>query len=209
MCYIQKIVNMKNFITLMVFFSIWISAFSQYTNDVSDVQIEKSPKNIITISPLGFINKARMKVERGIGNYFSVGVIGSYYYGVFPGYQISPFVRVYPTGEGLNGLYLYVKGVYGNHSPIYQITDPYQHSILRITNPFESTGLGTGLGVQVLSGKNKSVAVDFSMGVKFMTPARYIFDDYYVVTGALTNAVYYTTGPGSYFDGFIGVGVAF
>jgi hypothetical protein len=201
---------MKKLIIVLITSLFSLHSFSQYVNDGSAEIEKKMPKNVITISPLGFINKARLKVERGIGNYFSVGAIGSFYYGVFPGFQVAPFVRVYPQGEGLNGFYLYVKGIYGNHSPIYDVIDPYYQSVNRIENPFESTGIGTGLGIQVISGKNKSVAVDFSMGVKFMSPASYVFDtNYYEISGAFTNAIYYTTGPGSYFDGFVGVGISF
>lgn len=154
-------------------------------------------KNNVTFSPLGLVNKVRFKYEHSLDNNFSVGSFASMYWGLFPGLQIAPFGRYYFGDEGPEGVYLQAKLLAGFHEYVYDND---------LKNSFSSFGGGLGIGYQKFTGKNKNIVIDVGVGFKLMTPPSEPSAGF---VGDFETGVYLITGPGSFFDGLLSVGISF
>lgn len=161
---------------------------------------EEKRKYFITGAPLGILNKFRIKGEIGLTNWFSAGSQFSFYYGVYPGIQISPFCRFYLGRQAPKGFYFQPSIGFYNH------TSNLDYSINGedFKGKFTITGVGYGLGIgyQTIFGKNKHTTVDWNIGFKSYGAN---------LDGgkSFSGLVWYTTGPGSLFSGTIQVGYAF
>jgi len=169
-----------------------------------------SKKQIFSVAPIGLINKFRVKYEIQLNNAFSTGSFFNYYWGLFKGVRMDPFVRLYLGDESPKGIYIQAKFVVGylNNSLVY--TDINGNKI--DGDWFTNGGAGINVGYQTLTGKNENWVIDINIGFKLVTPVTGSQNittsggnDAYVAE----NAIWYLSGPGSIFDGHIGIGYRF
>ena len=129
---------------------------------------------------------------------------------MFDGVRMDPFIRLYLGNEAPKGIYLQAKVVVGylNNSLVY--TDVDGNTI--DGNWFASGGAGINIGYQALTGKSENWVIDINIGFKLVTPVTGSKD---ITTSggnnayAAENAIWYLSGPGSVFDGHIGIGYRF
>jgi hypothetical protein len=206
------------FIVLAFLFCFGQAAFSQTTGAPSASTYKK---NVITFHPIGVVNKVRLKYEYAVAPNISIGAIGSAYYGIYPGIQVSPFLRYYFDAEAPHGLYLQGSVPISVHNLTYGegydylAYDPFSGAFYVASSykpreeNFATAGLGLGLGYQIMTGKRKGIVIDIMIGAKFMIdapePVYPDFDGYNYTSVDTWNA----TGPGSLFNGMLGVGFAF
>ena len=150
-------------------------------------------KNLVKLS-VGILNKVRIGYERPIDNNFSYGGVINAYYGLYPGFKIEPFGRYYFGSESPEGLYSQLRVLYGNFNYT------YASSLISESKSFSSTGGGLDLGYQWISGKNKNIVVDASLGFQFMSKSSDV---------NAVDAIFYTTGPGAVFNPHLSIGYAF
>ena len=198
---------MKKYL-LLILFLVSLSSFSQ---NGQEIKSSLYSRNIITVSPLGIVNKVRVKYERALDKNFSIGTFLSYYYRRYNGLQIAPIGRFYFNNEAPNGFYIQLKALFSMHRRTFTFPNPLNGGTLyQYQHDFISYGGGFGLGYQILAGKNNNIVIDLGIGGKYMAVNK---PDGNVLVGnvynAIDNAIYYTTGPGSIFDGHVGVGIAF
>ncbi|MCC2545835.1 DUF3575 domain-containing protein [Hymenobacter sp. BT175] len=135
----------------------------------------------LRVSPLGFLNKARVHGELAFGRQASGGLVASYYYGQFKGLKLEPFVRYYFVGRALSGLYLQAKasGCAFNTEYTYNRTittynaDGFPTSLdtegsAVIKKGFKTAGGGGGLGYQLLLGTKRNIPLDIYVGLQWM-----------------------------------------
>ena len=175
-----------------------VKAQEQTNNSLA--QPEK--KHVLTISPFGLYNKVKIKYERVLTGRYTSGASLAQYYGVYPGTQFTAFSRLYFAQEAPSGLYGQAQVAVYHHKYDTDYTRP------ELKNSFTSGGAGLGLGYQWLSGKKKNIVVDIMGGFKlYGMPER---KEEIAVEDEVVEALsWYTTGPGSYFNGTIAVGYAF
>lgn len=167
-------------------------------------------RNIVTLSPLGFVNKVKFKYEHSLNDKISVGSFASMYYGLFPGLQIAPFGRYYFGEESPVGVYLQAKLLAGFHKYQYENYD-YNLATGEINysdKSFTSVGGGLGIGYQILTGRNKNIAIDVAIGFKLMTPPPSQSNTLNYID-VVDTGLYSTTGPGSFYDGLLSLGLSF
>lgn len=179
---------------------------STLPNPASAQDVPVAKKNIVGLSVFGLINKFKLKYERVLSPKFTAGATVAAYYGVYPGVQVSPFARYYFGAEAPSGLYGQGQvGVYHHTSNITVYSNANSSGNMQEytekTN-FNNVGAGVALGYQWLSGRKKNISVDINGGVKIYKTG--IADE-----GGLTGLTWYTTGPGSFFNGLISFGYAF
>ena len=80
---------MKKYLFLILFL-VSLHSFSQ---NVQETKSSPYSRNIITVSPLGIVNKVRVKYERALDKNFSIGTFVSYHYRKYNGLQVAPFGR--------------------------------------------------------------------------------------------------------------------
>ncbi|MCX7955215.1 MAG: hypothetical protein N3A01_08530 [Bacteroidales bacterium] len=185
--------DLKNFLIFLFFFN-----YSQ-----------SQPIKVITVAPLGLVNKVRVKYESQLSenNCVTVGSFFNLYYGFYPGFRLDPFLRYYFFSEKLNNFYTILKIGVG-----YFLADlTYQH--ITSTNDtlkyeknnykFFTYGLGVGLGYQWNIAKN--IIIDSFVNFNFFS-----FNAPKLIT--LNNLEYklihfwHTTGPGAIINAHIGIG---
>ncbi len=165
---------------------------------------------------LGLLNKIRLTYEHPLTTAFTTGASGDFYYGSFPGYKVEPFLRYYMGGEAPSGLYLQGRFLYGSFSKdfVYYATGfGNQNSsnfleTLYKKNTVSSTGGGLDLGYQWLSGREKNIVVDFSLGVQAMNDINHEIKQN-GITYSTTNIGFLTTGPGGIFNPHLSIGYRF
>jgi hypothetical protein len=176
------------------------AAKAQEQTNSSLSQPEK--KHIVTIAPFGFVNKFKIKYERVLTSKFTTGATFAQYYGTYPGTQFTGFSRLYFGNEAPDGLYLQGQVAVFKHT--YEIDEERPE----LKQTFTSGGAGIGLGYQWLSGKKKNIVIDIMGGLKlYNMPERK--DEIEIEQEALQGISWYYTGPGSFFNGTIGIGYAF
>ncbi len=174
-------------------------------------QYGKRHQNILSISPFGLVNKVRVGYERSLGKRVSAGVNGSYYYDeLFPGFQVSPFFRYYFNLEHHAGWYVHLNYVYFDHFA--QVTEK---SVITsgaagktlYDLEFVGHGGGVGLGYQMLVGKKKNIGLDFMGGFKHLPiPSGEAFSR---PQSESLKSEWILMGPGSFFNGKIGLSYVF
>jgi len=158
-------------------------------------------QNLIKLS-IGVINKVRLGYEYPLNEKFSVGGVVDYYYGEFPGIKLEPFARYYFGRECPTGLYSQARFLYGHFkSELKNPINSYSNGQI-----FNSIGGGLDLGYQWLSGKNKNIIVDISLGAQFM-PSK--ISSTSQRSGAEIDAGFFILGPGAIFNPHLSIGFAF
>jgi len=148
-------------------------------------------QNLVKFS-IGILNKLKVGYEKPISSNFSLGGRVALYYGSFPGLKIEPFGRYYFGSESPEGLYTQLRILYGNFK--------YSSTISKESKNFSTSGGALDLGYQWLSGKNKNIVVDVSLGFQIMSKSSDV---------DAVDVIFYTTGPGGIFNPNISVGFAF
>ena len=171
---------------------------------VQDPPVAK--KNVIGLSVFGLINKVKIKYERTLTPKFTAGATLAGYYGLYPGVQLSPFVRYYFRPQAPKGLYLQGQvGAYWHTSIITYISNLNSSgNVVEYAGEatISNVGAGAALGYQWLLGKRNRVSVDINGGFKSYKTGLANEDN-------LVGLTWYTTGPGSFFNGLISFGYAF
>lgn len=164
---------------------------------------EERPRTILSIAPLGIVNKFRFKGEFALTGWISAGSQVSVYFGLYPGYQVSPFLRLYLPGNAPDGFYLQpFMGYYRHRTPEITYTVGNNGEILQEVFRIKGVGFGAVIGYQYLAGRSKNWAIDFNMGYKsFPAGLNRAYN--------LTDFIWYTTGPGSPISATFQVGYAF
>ena len=177
--------------------------FSSLPNPAPAQDVPTVKKNIVGLSVFGLHNKAKLKYERVLAPNLSAGVLAAAYYGIYPGVQVSPFVRLYPKAAPA-GLYMQVQAGFYRHSVTYTngAGNPNGTGPLS-TETFSHSGVGAAVGYQWLLGRRKNIAVDINGGLKVYNTGNAQNDR------DLTTLYWFTEGPGSYFNGLINLGYAF
>lgn len=165
---------------------------------------------------LGLIGKVRMAYENSIGNSFSIGVAGNYYYGSYDGFKIEPFARFYVGGESPEGLYLQGRYLYGNFKSTFthyasQYLNSNSNNFLKSIEKeinFNSMGVGADLGYQWLSGRKNNIVIDLSLGVQAMSGYNGSFMQN-GITYTSANVGFNALGPGAIFNPHLLIGYKF
>jgi hypothetical protein len=193
--------DIKKCIIVITFFAISFSIFAQ--------------KQLITFSPMGFVDKLRVKYERSSSDNVSLGSFINIYYAGFKGIRLDPFIRFYPAGKAPKGFYIQAKAIVGVfYSKIEYDFDQIVGTdtttlVSNKSETFLTYGAGLGLGHQFLMGKSE-VPLDIFLGFqysKFGAPESVIIDNNRYET--MDDAVWYMTGPGSILNMNFGIGFSF
>jgi len=190
----------KTFLSLTLLLIVAITSFAQ-----------KQEGHILKLH-IGVLNKIKLNYEVPVSDVFSFGSTAAYYFGSYPGWKLEPFARYYIGGEAPSGLYLQARGAYGMFNPtlIYYAPGFIGGNLDAITEKKNVSSMGGGLdlGYQWLSGKQKNIAIDISLGAQVMQN----------INGTVTkNNVTYTsenvgfnsTGPGGIFNPRLSIGYRF
>ncbi|PCH69837.1 MAG: hypothetical protein COC01_00615 [Bacteroidetes bacterium] len=197
----------------IVILSLEVNATS-FIKDVDDFEFNKR-NTIITFSPFGLVNKIRFKIERSPNIRWSYGLIYSKYYKglVTPGTKLAPFARLYLGGQAPHGWYIEGQLPFGFFSGDILYLEDCDLSGYSFTEEvkFVPWGFGVSFGHQGHSGQKKTIVFDINIGFKFfymsIPSQKTVGTSSYC--SSLSNVLWYTTGPGSFFDPFIGIGGAF
>lgn len=171
---------------------------------------QKDAGNILKLH-IGVLNKIKLTYEVPVSDVFSFGSSAAYYFGSYPGFKVEPFARYYIGGEAPSGLYLQAKGAYGSFKPELIFYAPnFFNNLQAITEKksVSSVGGGLDLGYQWLSGRNKNIAIDISLGGQFMKDinSSIVKNN---VTYTSENVGFLTTGPGGIFNPKLSIGYRF
>jgi len=171
---------------------------------------QKDAGNILKLH-IGVLNKIKLTYEVPVSDVFSFGSSAAYYFGSYPGFKVEPFARYYLGGEAPSGLYLQAKGAYGSFKPELIFYAPnFLNNLQAITEKksVSSVGGGLDLGYQWLSGRNKNIAIDISLGGQFMKDINSSITKNNV-TYTSENVGFLTTGPGGIFNPKLSIGYRF
>ncbi|MFM7023882.1 MAG: hypothetical protein ACKOXB_13005 [Flavobacteriales bacterium] len=124
-------------------------------------------QNIVRLSPLSIAKfKTRIHYERVLAPKVSAGLMGTAFFGIYPGGRVEPFARFYLSDEAPSGLYLQAKGHYSFNSITVTSTDANSNEVV-YDHDFTEYGGSLNLGWQVLAGKNDNIAFDVYTGYRF------------------------------------------
>jgi len=157
--------------------------------------------------PTGKPTNVRLQYERALGRRVGVGLRGARYFGGdWPGWQAEAFGRYYFRPHAPAGFYGQVQAAYYHHAGVESafLNSPTQ-GLHTEYFPASFNGFGSGLGVgyQLLLGARRHWAIDGMVGLKvYLQPNRGMCDCGY-------EGDWYDKGPGSGFNGRLGVGYAF
>jgi hypothetical protein len=168
---------------------------------------QKDKGNILKLH-IGVLNKIKVAYEVPVSDVFSFGSTAAYYFGSYPGFKVEPFARFYIGGEAPSGLYLQAKGAYGSFNPELIFWSPSLTASFIEKKSVSSVGGGLDLGYQWLSGKNKNIAIDISLGAQFMKDINSSIIKNNVEYSS-ANIGFLTTGPGGIFNPKLSIGYRF
>lgn len=188
---------MKQTIITTLFTAISITAFSQ---DVSSDRILKFDALLL--------NKIRATYEKPYSEKISYGGSAAIYYGTVPGFKIDPFVRYYISGECPKGLYGQLRLLAGVFSKKFYYYSDFLSLSVEEKNTRTSFGAGFDLGYQWISGKNKNIPIDVSLGIQLMSDINHTIKKDGVEYSS-ANIAWATTGPGAIFNPHIMIGFTF
>lgn len=156
--------------------------------------------NSLVISPLALVvgnyYKWKVRVQHETDNVIGYGLDVKYYFNkTYPGFQLSPFLKLFPFETNSSGVYIIIDGIYGRNRGLPEIKSKY----------YNCYGAGIGFGYQILFGQERRGLIDISMGLKYISTESGIsinnspekYNDYFVI------------GPGSFYDGSLGIGFKF
>jgi hypothetical protein len=170
------------------------------TSSFSQEVLIKPKHNVVAVSPLsllaGSCNSARIRFQHAIKYRFAFGTDIKYYFpNDYPGYQVSPFVKMFTKKENAEGVYIYGTAVYGKNKGLPDDKTLY----------YECYGIGGGAGFQMVFGKTKCWQFDIALGLKSVTThsnlSHHSIPEEYLV--------YYLVGPAAIPDGIISIGFRF
>jgi hypothetical protein len=171
----------------------------------ANVKAQKNEGDILKLS-IGILNKIRLSYEHPVSNAFSYGGAAAYYYGSYPGIKVEPFAKYYLGGEAPSGLYLQGRFIYGSFNPSLLYYDNFD--VITVKKNVSSVGGGIDLGYQWLSGRDKNIAIDFSLGAQFMNDINgTVIQNNREYESA--NVGFLTTGPGAIFNPKLSIGYRF
>lgn len=171
----------------------------------SSIKAQNNEGDILKLS-IGVLNKVRLTYEHPVSDAFSFGGSAAYYYGSYPGIKVEPFAKYYLGGEAPTGLYFQTRLIYGSFNPTLLYYDNFD--VISAKKSVSSMGGGIDLGYQWLSGRNKNIAIDFSLGAQFMKDINgTIVENGQEYTSA--NVGFLTTGPGAIFNPKLSIGYKF
>ena len=176
---------------------------------ISNVEAQRNKGDLIKLD-LGIFNKLRVGYEHPVSDAFSAGGNANFYYGSFPGFKIEPFGRYYFGSECPSGLYAQARflfGIFNKEFIYYRLGDELDISFAKKTS-LTSMGGGLDLGYQWLSGKDKNIVIDLSLGVQVMQD----LNNSIVQNGAkysTANVSYLSIGPGAIFNPHLMIGYRF
>jgi len=165
----------------------------------------------LTVAPLGFVNKVRIKYEQQLHrNDWSIGTYFNVYYAYFQGVRVDPFVRFYFFSDNLKGLYLQLKlmgGIYQSNLvyKYYTSTDTLTTKQLITFNMY---GGGPALGYQWYINDKIPLDVFAGFNLNKMSAPKMILKDNQMYD-LFDDVLWYSFGPGSIIHLHIGVGVRF
>jgi hypothetical protein len=159
-----------------------------------------SHSNSLVISPFALVvgnyYKMKVRLQHETDNVIGYGMDIKYYFNdTYPGFQLSPFLKLFPFETNSSGVYIIIDGVYGRNKGLPDIESKY----------YNCYGAGIGFGYQIIFGQERRGIIDISTGLKYLSSESGIainnvpekYDDYFVI------------GPGSFYDGSIGIGYKF
>jgi len=163
---------------------------------------------------LSFLNKIRIVYDKPINDRLSVGTALNGYYGSFKGFKLEPFGRYYFGNLCPEGLYGQGRLLLGSFNKLFLYYPEDGDDWSSITDSFYdektvfSAGIGIDLGYQWLSGKNKNIVIDLSLGIQIMSDINHeiqVGRDTY----STANIGFYGTGPGGIFNPHLLIGYKF
>ena len=168
----------------------------------------QAPFNLLSLNvPGGTPTNLRPQYERVLGPVTSLGVRGAWYFGgAWPGWQLEAFGRCYTAEAAPRGLYLqYQVGYFRHHGLTVGLGPPPGFELITKPLTVSSYGGGLGIGYQWLPGVGRHhLVLDAMAGFKLYLQPNSFRDE-----GAGYVGDWYTFGPGSIFNGRLGLGYAF
>lgn len=158
-------------------------------------------RHSLLISPFALVagnyKKLRLRYQYTLKRTFALGSDFKYFYSTtnYPGYQLSPFVKVFTGKTNHRGFYVYLNGVYGENKGLPDVPNKY----------YACYGGGMGIGGQFLIGANKDCLIDIAFGLKYVGSDA-VFDDSKISDDYED---YFIIGPAALFDGILAFGVRF
>ena len=192
---INKLV-MKNSLRILIVFMIAGSSM-----------VSMAQTNVITLAPLGIVNKFRVKYECKLTDNITVGAFANCYYGVYKGFRADPFIRIYTSGKAPQGFYLQAKACIGSFSKNVQYSNSTDTTSIKRT--WLTYGGGMACGYQCLLGKSK-IPLDIMFGFAyspFTAPRSIIVNESKLNTS--DQILWGFTGPGSFLNASFEIGFAF
>ena len=170
---------------------------------------KRDAENLIKLD-LSLLNKIRVSYELCQNDKFTFGAAGNLYYGDIPGIKLEPFARYYPGVEAPEGLYFQGRFLYGVFAKKWNYYENGTGGVGLVVqkNTVYSPGAGLDIGYQWLSGSQKNIVVDASIGFQFMKDINHSI----IVNGVdykTANLGFITAGPGAIFNPHISVGYKF
>lgn len=207
-------------ITLVVVFSALLSHSQRAFGQSDSTWIEQpQTRHVISIAPLGVVNKLRTSYYN-IHEGYTIGGHLSYYYSGFQGIQANPQLRIHFGTRPHSAFYIMANApFFAGKSMGWTETytsgngdvERYKYTDVRIT----SVGGGAALGYFAFLGNSKRFFIDTYLGAKISTyrqhdTRRVIFlnDGTSQEAGQrfLEGLSWYLVGPGSVFQGHFGIG---
>ena len=176
---------------------------------VSSVSFAQEKNHLVKLH-IGLLNKFKVSYEHPLSEKLSVGGALGLYYGTFPGVKVEPSVRYYFGSECPDGFYAQGRVIFGSFSK--DLTYYSDNEVFARVDKISFTSFGGGLdiGYQWLSGKQKNIIIDISLGAQFMDNSKLIESK--LVDGVKytpANLSFLTTGPGAIFNPHLSIGYAF
>ena len=169
--------------------------------------VSMAQTNVITLAPLGIVNKFRVKYECKLTDNITVGAFANCYYGVYKGFRADPFIRIYTSGKAPQGFYLQAKACIGSFSKNVQYSNSTDTTSIKRT--WLTYGGGMACGYQCLLGKSK-IPLDIMFGFAyspFTAPRSIIVNESKLNTS--DQILWGFTGPGSFLNASFEIGFAF
>lgn len=171
-----------------------------FSNSDCVAQQQNIKRTSVAVSPLGFISgsysNVRVRLQHALKYRFAFGTDVKYYFTEqYPGYQVSPFVKIFTAKENAEGIYIYGTAVYGQNKGLPDDKTMY----------YECYGLGGGAGYQMVFGETKCWLLDAALGFKSVEThsnlSRKNIPEEYLS--------YFLVGPAAIPDGTISIGFRF
>lgn len=170
-----------------------------FSNAFSYGQEPDAKHNSVALAPLslaaGDYSSLRVRFQHSVCHVAFGTDIKYYFPNRYPGYQVSPYIKLFSLKQKAEGVYLYGTFVFGENKGLPDDKTAY----------YQCYGFGGGAGYQAAFGKTKCWQFDMALGFKSVTtysnlsnkdiPEEYLS--------------YYIVGPAAIPDGIISIGYRF